>query len=478
MKAFINREKERAFLESEYNKESASFIVIYGRRRIGKTSLIKEFIKDKSALFFLATEESDSENRNAFKTAVSEYIKNPLLAQADINNWEELFSYIVNDTSHDRKLIIIDEFQYIGKANHAFVSVLQKIWDTMLSDKNIMLILCGSLVNMMYSQTLSYDSPLYGRRTGQIKMKQISFCYYQDFFPTADQRQLIENYAVTGGVPKYIESFELYDNVYTAIERCVMSKESYLYEEPAFLLEKEVQDVGSYFSIIKTIASGKEKQSEIASALNVAQTNLPKYLKTLIDLDILEREVPATEDKPEKSKMGLYKIKDNYIRFWFRFIYPYRSYIEMDNTDFVMQKIKSGFVANHAAYVYEDICRREYMPDLVANGNWSFTPTRIGRWWDRSDTEIDIVAIDENSDNVIFGECKFTNEPMDVDVYYHLLEKIERVEWKKETRKNHFVFFSFNGYTDKLKQLAEGKENIMIVNLTYKVNLDEKHSIM
>nr|WP_316621476.1 ATP-binding protein [uncultured Ruminococcus sp.] len=462
MKEFINREKERAFLESEYNKESASFIVIYGRRRIGKTSLIKEFIKDKSALFFLATEESESENRNAFKTAVSEYINNPLLAQADIPNWEELFSYIVNDASHDRKLIIIDEFQYIGKANRAFVSVLQKIWDTMLSDKNIMLILCGSLVNMMYSQTLSYDSPLYGRRTGQIKMKQIAFRCYRDFFPTAAQRQLIENYAVTGGVPKYIESFELYDNVYTAIERCVMSKESYLYEEPAFLLEKEVQDVGSYFSIIKTIASGKEKQSEIASALNVAQTNLPKYLKTLIDLDILEREVPATEDKPEKSKMGLYKIKDNYIRFWFRFIYPYRSYIEMDNTDFVMQKIKAGFVTNHAAFVYEDICRREYMPDLVANGSWSFTPTRIGRWWDRSDTEIDIVAIDESSDNVIFGECKFTNEPMDVDVYYQLLEKIERVEWKKKTRKNHFVFFSFNGYTDKLRQLAEEKGDILL----------------
>ena len=462
MKAFINREKERAFLESEYNKETASFIVIYGRRRIGKTSLIKEFIKDKSALFFLATEESESENRNAFKSVVSEYIKNPLLAQADITNWEELFSYIVNDVTHDRKLIIIDEFQYIGKANHAFVSILQKIWDTLLSDTNIMLILCGSLVNMMYSQTLSYDSPLYGRRTGQIKMKQISFRCYQDFFPTAGQRQLIENYAVTGGVPKYIESFEPYDNVYTAIERCVMSKESYLYEEPAFLLEKEVQDVGSYFSIIKTIASGKEKQSEIASALNVAQTNLPKYLKTLIDLDILEREVPATEDKPEKSKMGLYKIKDNYIRFWFRFIYPYRSYIEMDNTDFVMQKIKAGFVVNHAAYVYEDICRREYMPALIADDKWDFTPTRIGRWWDRSDTEIDIVAIDESSENVIFGECQFTNEPMDVDVYYHLLEKIERIEWKKKTRKNHFVFFSFNGYTDKLRRLAEGNNLIVL----------------
>ena len=385
-----------------------------------------------------------------------------MLAQAQIDSWEDLFSYIVNDDAHSRTLIIMDEFQYIGKANRAFVSVLQKIWDTMLADKNIMLILCGSLVNKMYSQTLSYDSPLYGRRTGQIKMKQIAFRYYPQFFSDISERQLIECYAVTGGVPKYIETFEPYTDVYTSIERCVMSKESYLYEEPSFLLEKEVKDVGSYFPIFKTIASGKEKQSEIASALNVAQTNLPKYLKTLIDLDILEREVPATEDKPEKSKMGLYKIKDNYIRFWFRFIYPYRSYIEMDNTDFVMQKIQQGFVANHAAFVYEDICRREYMPALVADGKWDFTPTRIGRWWDRSDTEIDIVAVDENSDNVIFGECKFTNDPMDVDVYYHLLEKIEKVDWKKQNRINHFVFFSFNGYSEKLKQLADEKDNILL----------------
>lgn len=462
MNRFINREKEKDFLESEYLKDTPSFVVIYGRRRIGKTSLIKEFIKDKSALFFLATEESEAENRNAFKSAVAEYIHNPLLAQADVGSWEELFSYIADDATHDRKLIVMDEFQYIGKANRAFVSVLQKIWDTVLSDKSIMLILCGSLVNMMYSQTLSYDSPLYGRRTGQIKMKQIAFAYYHEFFPNVNDRQLIESYAVTGGVPKYIESFQPYSDIYTAIERCVMSKESYLYEEPAFLLEKEVQDVGSYFSIIKTIASGKEKQSEIASALNVAQTNLPKYLKTLIDLDILEREVPATEDKPEKSKMGLYKIKDNYIRFWFRFIYPYRSYIEMDNTDFVMQKIKAGFVANHAAFVYEDICRREYMPALVAEGKWDFTPTRIGRWWDRSDTEIDVVAVDEGSDNIIFGECKFTSEPMDADVYYHLLEKAEKVDWKKQTRKNHFVLFSFNGYTDRLRTLAEEKDNILL----------------
>lgn len=463
MKRFINREKERDFLKKEYQKEEASFVVIYGRRRIGKTELIKEFAKDKSALFFLATEESENENRNEFKKTVAEYISNPLLANANIDDWEMLFKYIIESKPDERKLIIIDEFQYIAKSYPPFISIMQKIWDNILSDKNVMLILCGSLVNMMYTQTLSYDSPLYGRRTGQIKLKQIAFNHYNEFFDGLNERQLIEAYAVTGGVPKYIESFEPYSSdIYDAIGKCVMSKESYLYEEPNFLLEKEVQDVGSYFSIIKTIASGKQKPSEIAAALEIQSTNLPKYLKVLIDLDILEREVPATESKPEKSKMGLYKIKDNYIKFWFMFIYPYRAYIEMDNTDFVMDKIKKGFIPNHAAFVYEDVCRREYMNELVAKNTWDFAPTKIGRWWDRNDKEIDIVAVDENSDNIIFGECKFTNKPMDVDVYYDLLEKKQHVNWKNSTRTEHFVFFSFNGYTDKMTQLSKEHSNIIL----------------
>lgn len=462
MKKFINRNKEREFLAKEYSKNTASFVVIYGRRRIGKTALLKEFIKDKKALFFLATEESENENRNEFKRAVAEYINNPILADANIDSWEQLFRYLAEYNPAQRKLIIIDEFQYIGKSNNAFISVMQKIWDNILSKENVMLILCGSLVNMMYSQTLSYDSPLYGRRTGQIKMQQIPFKYYNEFFENFSDKQLIENYAVTGGVPKYIESLEPFDDIFDAIRNCVMSKESYLYEEPNFLLEKEVQDVGSYFSIIKIIASGREKPSEIASALEIKSTNLPKYLNVLIDLDILEREVPATEANPEKSKMGLYKIKDNYIKFWFKFIYPYRAYIEMDNTDFVMSKIKKGFVANHAAFVYEDICRKEYMNNLVVNDTWDFVPTKIGRWWDRADTEIDIVAVDENSNNIIFGECKYTNDKMNVDVYYNLLEKIKKVNWNKSNRNEHFVFFSFNGYTDKMKKLAEEKGNIIL----------------
>lgn len=463
MKKFVDRKNEMNFLQNEYKKEESSFVVIYGRRRIGKTELLSKFIKDKDALFFLATEESENENRNAFTKSVAMYTQNELLENAKVESWETLFSYLASFMPEKRKLIIIDEFQYIGKSNPAFISKMQKIWDTILKDANVMLVLCGSLVNMMYDQTLSYSSPLYGRRTGQLKMHQIPFKYYQDFFDEEmTEKQLIENYAVTGGVPKYIESFRTFEDVYDAIENSVMSKESYLYEEPNFLLEKEVQDVGSYFSIIKTIASGKERASEIAAALGVRETNLPKYLNVLIDLDILEREVPVTEKNPEKSKMGLYKIKDNYIKFWFLFIYPYKSFIETDYKDFVLDKIRKGFIPNHTAFVYEDICRKEYMNELIVQGVWDFVPQKIGRWWDRKDTEIDIVAVDENEKNIIFGECKYTTKPMDADVYYSLLEKAKKVDWNKADRKEHFVLFCINGYTDNLKKIAEENQNIYL----------------
>ena len=201
------------------------------------------------------------------------------------------------DTAFESKpVIVLDEFQYLGKANPAFPSIFQRIWEEILKDKSVMVILCGSLISMMESQTLAYGSPLYGRRTAQIRLKQIPFSYYHEFFPNKNRRELIEMYAVTGGVPKYIELFSESKDIYSAIQKCVLNRSGYLYDEPHFLLRQEVSEVGSYFSIIKAIAAGNSKLSAISSILEIKATSLTKYLKTLIDLDILEREVPVTED--------------------------------------------------------------------------------------------------------------------------------------------------------------------------------------
>ncbi len=462
MEKFVDRINELEFLNKEYNKMESSLVILYGRRRIGKTSLIKEFGKNKDMIYFLATEESEIQNRNMFKNIVADNLKNALLSNIIVENWDELFKIIVQSNINSKKVIVIDEFQYLGKVNSSFPSIFQRIWDEILKDKNIMVILCGSLINMMESQTLNYNSPLYGRRTGQIKLKQIPFENYKEFFyDEMTEKQLIEKYAVTGGVPKYIESFNNKNNIYTEIQECIMNKQSYLYDEPTFLLQNEVSEIGSYFSIIKSIAAGNRKLGNISSNLSVSPTNLSKYLQTLINLDIIEREVPITEDNLEKSKKGQYKIKDNFIAFWFQFIYPNKAFLEMGENEIVLDKIQKNFIDNHVAFVYEEICK-EKMWNLNTNGRLCMTFSKLGRWWN-SKQEIDLVGIDTNSNNIIFGECKYyTNKQVDIDVFYELKDKAKSVQWKNDIRNEKYILFSINGYTSRLKQLAKDKEELIL----------------
>lgn len=465
MEKFIDRKDELEFLNKEYEKNESSLIILYGRRRIGKTSLIKEFGKNKDMIYFLATEESEVQNLKIFKDRVANNLNNETLQLINTDKWEVIFKSIIQSNFTNKKVIVIDEFQYLGKINSAFPSIFQKIWDEILKDQNIMVILCGSLINMMESQTLNYNSPLYGRRTGQIKLKQIPFEYYKNFFDgKLTERELIEKYAVTGGVPKYIESFKKKSNIYEEITENIMNKQSYLYEEPLFLLQNEVTEVGSYFSIIKSIAAGNRKLGNIASNLSVSPTNLSKYLQTLINLDIIEREIPITETSPEKSKKGQYKIKDNFIAFWFQFIYPNKMFLEMGQEEIVINKIKSNFIDNNVSFVFEDICR-EKMWNLNANGKLGMQFDKLGRWWN-NEKEIDIVGIDSNGNDIIFGECKYyTNNKMDAKVFYDLKEKAKSVEWKNNTRKEKYILFSISGYKEELKELEKTRDDLILIDI-------------
>ena len=460
MKLFVDREQEMETLQNEYEREGSALVVLYGRRRVGKSTLISEFIKGKKALFFLASEESEAQNRNAFKEKAAEFIDSDLLRSADIKSWDVLFKAIMDTPFDSKPVIVLDEFQYLGKANSAFPSVFQRIWEEILKDKSVMVILCGSLISMMESQTLAYGSPLYGRRTAQIRLKQIPFGYYHEFFPGKNRRELIERYAITGGVPKYIELFSEQKDIYSAIEKCVLNRSGYLYDEPHFLLQQEVSEVGSYFSIIKAIAAGNSKLSAIASILEIKSTSLTKYLKTLIDLDILEREVPITEENPEKSKKGLYKIKDNYLRFWFAFVYPNMSFIESGHSGIVMNKIRSSLVKNHTAFVYEDVCK-ERMWDLNGQGVWPFYFAKLGRYWDSKD-EIDIVALDPEGKNLILGECKYWTEPVDISVLRELEAKEASVAWERDKRKVWYILFSASGFTPELVKEAESRTDLVL----------------
>ena len=294
-------------------------------------------------------------------------------------------------------------------------------------------------------------------------MKQIPFENYSEFFDKKiKEKDLVEKYAVTGGIPKYIESFQENENIYNEIKKYIMNKQSYLYEEPNFLLQNEVAEVGSYFSIIKSIAAGNRKLGNISSNLSVSSTSLSKYLQTLINLDILEREVPITETNPEKSKKGQYKIKDNFIAFWFQFIYPNRALLEMDKTDVVLKKIKTNFIDNHVSFVYEDICRQKIW-NLAADGKLEYQYNKIGRWWDNS-SEIDIVGLNEEENRIIFGECKYYKDgkKMEAKVFYDLIGKSKLVDWGRGERKEMFILFSANGYSEELKKISKESGDLIL----------------
>lgn len=467
---FVNRVEELEFLDREYAKSTSSFVVIYGRRRIGKTALIKRFIKDKPALYFLASEESERENKNNLKTLTAEFTGSELLKKEFDFSWDDIFEVFRDYKTKKKKIIIIDEFQYLSKANKSMPSIFQRIWDNLLMNRNVMIILCGSLIHMMRSQTLAYSSPLYGRRTGQIKLKQVNFSHYGDFFPGIEmsERDLIEYFAVTGGVPKYIELFNRSENIFAAIRANIVNKQSFLYEEPIFLLEREVGDIGSYFSIIKTIAQGNHKMSKIAAVLNVSQTNLTRYLGTLMELDLIERIVPVTETNPEKSKKGLYYITDNFIEFWFKFIYPHRSFIEMDDSDSVMAKIEKNFIDNHVAFVYENICLQK-MWQFNRENKLDFKFSRIGKWWDK-DIEIDIVGLNEEEKAVIFGECKYLDKKVDVELFYRLRQKAHAVNRHKDNRRESYILFNKSGFTRKLTELAALRKDLRLISFPEVVN--------
>lgn len=452
---FINREKELSTLEKEYRKPEASFVVIYGRRRTGKTTLIEKFIENKKAIYFLADLQNETLQIERFKSIVAEELNDDFLNSIQINQWDSIFRYITQKSIDDKLVIVVDEFQYLAKVNPAIASIFQRIWDQILADKNIMLILCGSFVGLMHQLTLNYTSPLYGRRTAQIKLSPMTFRDFKKFFKEQDNQRLLEFYGVFGGIPRYIKLVREDKDIYTNISENILQRDSFLYQEPKFVLKDEVRDPVSYFSILQVIASGEHKIGSISAKLNLKTQNITSFLEKLLELEIVERQVPATEEHPHKSKKGLYFIKDNFFNFWFRYIFPFQSYLETDKQDFVLEKIKSDFNL-YMSSVFEQVSR-EF---ITYSDILPFTPLRVGRWWDKN-TEIDVIALSD--DSVFFGECKYTGSPVPKKILYELIKKSEATGVSK--KEVFYGIFSKSGFEKELLDLAQKEKNILLFSL-------------
>ena len=394
--------------------------------------------------------------------------KNTLLQKTTFTDWLDLFQVIADYKPEEKKVFVIDEFPYLVKTNSAFPSILQNAWDEILKDSNVMLILSGSFIGMMQKHALSYDSPLYGRRTAQIRLAPLPFT---DIYAVQKMPfdHAVEQYAVTGGIPKYLEFFEDGRPLEEQIKDTVLSKNGFLYEEPNFLLKSESMTAVNYFSIIKAIADGNHKLGKIAGILGQESSSLTPYLSTLLDLGFIEKRTPITEKNPEKSRKGLYFIADNFIRFWFRYVYPYKGELELDNIQIVLDEIHKDFREKFVAFAYEDICKSIFVK-LCNNKAFPFLPSRIGSYWLNdfdSDTEIDVVSVDHQNKRVFTGECKYHAKPVDAPVYFALKEKVDcSAEIRKAFSGYEIIYgvFSKSGFTRRMLDIAKEGSGILLIN--------------
>ena len=466
---FLGREKEILVLEKEYARDGG-FVVIYGRRRIGKTTLIKQFIKSKNAFYFLATKEVESQSMKRFAGVIARTTGNSVLQKAAFSDWLDLFQAVADYKPNEKKVLVIDEFPYLVKVNDSFPSILQNAWDEILKDSNVMLILCGSLISMMKKHALSYESPLYGRRTAQMRIAPLPFTTVYENQKLSFE-EAAEQYSITGGVPKYMEFFSDGQPLYEQIKENVLSKNGFLYEEPNFLLTDEVQVLTNYFSIIKVIADGNHKLGTIAGILGLETSALTPYLKTLSELGFTEKQVPVTEKNAEKTRKGLYFISDNFLRFWFRYVYPYKGELELDNMQISLDELDKDFKEKFVAFAYEDICK-EIFARLCSDKAIDFTPSKIGSYWlnDKSgNTQIDVMAVDTVNKRLFAGECKYHNQPIDADVYFELVKKVDNSSEIKSAFKGYTVIygvFSKSGFTSRMTDINNSNPNLFLINET------------
>jgi len=443
---FINREEELSFLEEAWQSPKAQFVVLWGKRRVGKTELVKKFISDKPHIYFLSESTHDREQLSRFSTALGKFFQEPLLTTRGFAGWEESFEYV-----RDKKkkfVLVIDEFPYLIQSNPAIPGLFQKAWDEYWSKSGILLILLGSSIAMMESEVLGYKSPLYGRRTGQWRVEPMDFGAVSRFRSTASFEDRMFHYALAGGIPAYWLQFDREKDFAHNLKMRVLKKGQALYDEVEFILREELREPRYYFALLQAVAQGKRKLSEIVNATGISQPTANKYLGVLADLGIVEREIPVTEDKPLKSKKGLYRITDEFFGFWFSFIFPRRAELEMGMADAVLKDI-IGQMPRHVSTVYEKIARET----LRKHTDLLFPFSAIGRWWDKNE-EIDLVAVNPALNSILFCEVKWSEKPVGVDIYEALRAKAKLIAWGKKDRKEFYCLFSKKGFTDAMMRQA------------------------
>lgn len=469
---FIGRESELQFLNDAYESDKAEFIVLYGRRRVGKTELLNEFCKDKDAIFYTCREYTDTMQLKSFTEKVKTYNIPALDFVDSFSSWEHAFSSIMMLPTDKKKLLIIDEFPYACKANESIPSVLQVLWDEKLRHENIMIVLCGSAMSFIERDLLSEKNPLYGRTTGIYKLKPLPFCDAQKFFPNYSAEERIIAYAILGGIPHYLKQFNKNISLEDNVKKNILRRGCTLYNEVEFLIKQELREPAVYNTIIEAIALGNNSFNDILTKTQIEKSKLSVYLKNLIELYIVEKEFPALSKDKAKSNAsgGSYVLTDNFFRFWYSFAFRNLTDLENDDADGVWENDIQDSLHHFASKAFEQLSI-EYIYAMNKAKRLPFRISSASRYWGKTNQiingktrsvnlEIDILAPDSTKKKVIYGECKFTNEPFDMNEFKNLKSKVFIGD------SIYYYLFSLSGFTDAVENEATNNSNIKLISAT------------
>jgi AAA+ ATPase superfamily predicted ATPase len=456
---FINRETELDQLEKRFVSEKAELFVLYGRRRVGKTELLRTFCEGKSHIYFVATFSSDRDQLMAFSQAVWGFSHTDVPEGFTYPSWDAAFRELAELPG--RPVVVLDEFTYLIGGNKAIPSILQKAWDERLQHTQVFLVLCGSYIGMMEKEVLGYQAALYGRRTGNILLQPLSLPAAGLFFPAFSPLQIIEAWAVLGGMPYYLLAFAEADDLFSNISQIVLHPQGLLYNEPRLLLMEELREPRNYFSILRAVAQGRTRLNEIAQAAQVGTAvTTNRYLDILQQMQIITRTVPVTEKRPDKSRKGVYRITDHFLRFWFRYVHPHQSSLDLGLANEVMANQIQPTFGQFVSYAFEEACRN-YVAQLARMGKLPFVPERIGSWWDR-EAEVDVVALNESDNTLLVGECKWSNKLVGTNVLDDLKRNATSLLKIGSWERVFYVLFAKVGYTETMSVLAQ-EEGLILV---------------
>ena len=446
---FVDRESELQFLTDRYRSPVPECLILYGRRRVGKTTLLARFLQTVPGFYFLASEEGTARNIQDFSHYAGEFLNDPDFERSRYPDWETVIKALVRHRNFSpppekKVVIIIDEFPYLIARDRATPSLFQRVWDTVLSQEPVMLILSGSSVSTMETEVLGYTSPLYGRRTGQWQIEPLSYPYLRQFLPY-DEEDLVMTWCVIGGIPAYLRLFRPDRTFWENVEEQILRKGAYLYSEAEILMQYEFREAGNYMVILRALAAGYTALAPLCQETGLDKGMVSKYLAVLSRMHLIDDEVPVTAHAGYRRRH--YRLTDPYLTFWFRFVYPRRAETEMGQSREVLASIRER-IAPYCGQMFEQLSH-----DLICRGIlFGSSYSRLGRWWQK-EAEIDLVGLNEVSGDVLFCECKWSavNHRQARGILAALREKAGEVRWQNESRNERFALVA---------KSIEGKEDL------------------